>query len=166
MPPAEAPSARPLLLEVGRIVRPHGLLGEVVVELSTNRTERLAPGAELHTEGSVMRVHRSRSAGSEGRFVAAFEGVRDRSAAEELRAAVLYAHSLDDPDELWVHELIGSRVFEADGTCRGRVEAVQANPASDILLLDSGALVPLTFVLSASEGRIEVDVPSGLFDLA
>ena len=98
--------------------------------------------------------------------MAAFEGVRDRSAAEELRAAVLYAHSLDDPDELWVHELIGSRVFESDGTCRGRVEAVQANPASDILLLDSGALVPLTFVLSASEGRIEVDVPSGLFDLA
>lgn len=164
MSPAEAPSARPPLLEVGRIVRPHGLFGEVVVELSTNRMERLAPGAELRTEEAVLRVLRSRPAGSDGRFLTGFEGVADRSVAEELRSAVLYAYPLDDPAELWVHELIGSRVFETDGTCRGRVEAVQANPASDILLLDSGALVPLTFVLSASEGRIEVDVPSGLFE--
>ena len=35
------------LLDVGRIVKPHGMRGEVVVELVTNRTERLEPGSVL-----------------------------------------------------------------------------------------------------------------------
>ena len=48
----------------------------------------------------------------------------------------------------------------------GVVEAVEANPASDLLVLDTGALVPLRFVIRVDDGRIEVDAPDGLFDLA
>jgi 16S rRNA processing protein RimM len=71
-----------------------------------------------------------------------------------------------DPDDLWVHELVGAAVVEADGTERGVVEAVQDNPASDLLVLDSGALVPLRFVTGRDpEGRVVVEVPAGLFEL-
>jgi hypothetical protein len=46
------------------------------------------------------------------------------------------------------------------------VTALQENPASDLLVLDSGSLVPLTFVVDGPrDGRIEVDVPDGLWDL-
>lgn len=47
-------------LEVGRIVRPHGLAGQVVVELVTNRLERVAPGASLSTADGRPLVVRDR----------------------------------------------------------------------------------------------------------
>ena len=79
---------------------------------------------------------------------------------------MLLAEPIDDPDTLWIHELIGCRVRSQDGVDRGVVESVQANPASDLLVLDSGALVPLRFVVGEpADGVIAVDVPDGLFDL-
>jgi 16S rRNA processing protein RimM len=64
-----------------------------------------------------------------------------------------------------VHDLVGAEVLEPDGTRRGRVTAVVANPAADLLELDTGALVPLTFVVEHGGGRVVVDPPVGLFDL-
>ena len=164
-----APPGRPAkdLLEVGRVDRPHGVRGEVVVSLVTNRTERLNPGAELQTADTSLVVRRARPL--ERRWLVAFEGYGDRDAAEGLRGAVLLAAPLEDPTELWVHRLIGGEVVCDAGVARGRVTAVQANPASDLLVLDSGALVPLTFLV-AVEGtgeaaRILVDIPAGLFEL-
>ena len=46
----------------------------------------------------------------------------------------------------------------------GRVAAVEANPASDLLVLESGALVPMVFVVEAAAGRVVVDPPAGLLD--
>ena len=165
-----APPVRPAtdLLEVGRVDRPHGIKGEVVVSLVTNRTERLNPGSELQTSDTTLVVRRARP--FERRWVVAFEGYGDRHAAEVLRGAVLLAVPLEDPDELWVHRLIGAEVVCTGGVARGTVAAVQANPASDLLVLDGGALVPLTFVVAVDGGdgeptRITVDAPAGLFDL-
>lgn len=165
-----APPVRPAkdLLEIGRVDRPHGVKGEVVVSLVTNRTERLRAGAELQTaEGSLV-VRRARPL--ERRWLVAFEGYGDRDAAEGLRGAVLLAEPLDDPTELWVHRLVGAEVVCDAGVARGRVTAVQANPASDLLVLDSGALVPLTFVVAVEDtgggaARVAVEAPAGLFDL-
>ena len=67
-------------------------------------------------------------------------------------------------DELFVHQLVGCRVVDQDGVDRGTVTAVEANPASDLLVLTGGALVPLTFVVSVDGAVISVDVPAGLFD--
>jgi 16S rRNA processing protein RimM len=150
------------LLEVGHIVRPHGLRGEVVVELVTDRTDRLAPGSLLQTDGRALTVASARP--HQDRYLVTFEGVGDRSGAEALIGTVLRAHSVDDPDAVWVHDLIGSLVRETDGTERGRVVCVQANPAHDQLVLDCGALVPSVFVLSCADGVTVIDPPDGLFD--
>ena len=149
------------LLEVGRITKPHGIRGEVIVELVTNRTERLKPGARFDAPGRTLIVERSSA--HQGRWIVAFAGVPDRTAAEQLRNVVLRAESIDDPSSLWVHELIGSEVFDTAGIARGTVTSVVANPASDLLELDSGELVPLRFVVSRAEGRVVVDAPDGLF---
>lgn len=148
------------LLEVGRVVRPHGIRGEVIVELVTNRTERLAPGSRLLAGEREVEVAGSRP--HKGRFIVAFAGVADRNAAESLRGAVLRAEPLSDPDALWVHELIGAVVVDRAGRDHGTVEAVEANPAADLLVLSSGALVPVTFVVEAGGGRVVVDPPAGL----
>ena len=46
---------------------------------------------------------------------------------------------------------------------RGTVTAVEANPASDLLVVDGSHLVPVRFVVSHSPGRVVVDVPEGIF---
>ena len=151
-------------LEVGRIVKAHGLKGQVVVDLWTDREERLAPGAELMSPRGAVHV-RSASA-HQGRFLVWFEEIATREDAEAWRGTVLSAPKLDvDEDVIWIDELFGASVVDATGVVRGVVVDVEANPASDLLVLDSGALVPLTFVTSVEANTlIEVDVPDGLFE--
>ncbi|MGE3621399.1 MAG: ribosome maturation factor RimM [Acidimicrobiia bacterium] len=151
-------------LEVGRIGRAHGVRGDVVVTLITERLERLAPGAVLHADRGPLTVRSARP--HQGGHIVSFEEIADRDAAERWRGAVLRAEALDDPgDELWVHEAVGATVVLADGTVVGVVEAIQANPAADLLVLDGGALVPAVFIVAHEPGRIAVDPPEGLFDL-
>jgi 16S rRNA processing protein RimM len=147
---------------VGRVGRAHGIQGEVAVTLVTDRHERVAPGAELWAGERRLVVDSSRPHG--GRFLVRFAGVADRSAAEALQGVVLSAEPLDDPDALWVHDLLGAEVVGTDGAHLGTVVAVEANPASDLLVLDGGGLVPLTFLVRAEAGRLLVDPPAGLLD--
>jgi 16S rRNA processing protein RimM len=156
------------VLEVGRIARPHGLRGELVVHLTTTEVSRLAPGAMLFADQRRLVVRTARR--QQQRWVVAFEEVDTREAADELRGSTLFAEPLaDDTDAeaLWVHELIGAQVVDADGVDRGRIEAVQENPASDVLVLESGVLVPLTFAVGwdVRGERLRIDAPDGLFDL-
>ena len=152
------------LLEVGHIRRAHGLRGEVFVQLLSDSDERVAPGSELFSDGERLVVESSRVASS-GRRVVKFAQIADRTAAEAYANRALRGRPIDDPDALWVHEMIGRRVVELDGTDRGECVSVLANPAADLLELDSGALVPSNFVVSIDGGVIRVDTPDGLFDL-
>jgi 16S rRNA processing protein RimM len=154
---------------VGRITKAHGLKGEVVVALSTTEASRVDVGATLWAGDRELRVVSSRP--HQDRWIVQFEGVAGREAADDLRGTILSAPPIgsdeaDDPDALWVHELIGAEVVDVAGRSRGRVDAVQANPASDLLVLDSGVLVPLTFVVRWVERPrvLEIDPPVGLFD--
>jgi 16S rRNA processing protein RimM len=153
----------PARLEVGRIGRAHGLRGEVAVTLTSDRVERVAPGAELSTDARSMVVRAARRHGT--RWLVAFEGVEDRTAAETLQGETLYGAALPSaPDELWVHELVGATVRDGAGTTLGTVEAVEANPASDLLVLDGERLLPLRFVTAREQGVLVVEVPDGLWD--
>lgn len=156
-------------LEVGRVVRPHGLRGQVVVELVTNRSERVAPGAQLTAADGrplvVGTASPTAASGGRQRWLVAFEGVGDRDGAEGLRGVVLTAAPLTDPDALWVHELVGSAVRDVAGASLGTVVAVEANPASDLLVLEGGGLIPLRFVVEHRPGELVVDPPDGLLEL-
>ena len=145
-------------------MRSHGLRGDVVVDLVTDRVERVAAGSVLDSDRGPLTVETSRP--HQGRWIVAFAGVSSRDAADDLRGVVLRAEPLEGEDDaLWVHELIGSTVVDVDGVERGVVESVQSNPASDLLVLDTGALVPLTFVTGHGDRRVTIDPPPGLFDL-
>ena len=64
-----------------------------------------------------------------------------------------------------MHEVVGAEVQDRSGATVGRVVAVEANPAHDLLVLDGGALVPMVFVVEQRDGVVVVDPPEGLFDL-
>ncbi len=151
------------LLEVGRILRAHGLRGDVVVDFSSDRPERRQPGSILQSSVGALEVEQASA--FQGRWRVRFGGVADRTAAERLRGVVLFAVPIEgDDEELWVHQLIGAEVVDTTGRRLGAVESVEANPASDLLVLDGGGLVPVVFVVGHEPGRVVVDPPAGLLD--
>ena len=155
--------ARPAgLLEIGQIRRAHGVRGDVLVELASDRSERVAPGARWFAADGWLTVVSARR--HQDRWLVTLAELGDRSAAQQFTNTAVFAEPIDDPEELWVHELIGSEVVELSGRSRGTCVAVIANPAADLLELDSGALVPVVFVTERRDGTIVIDPPVGLFD--
>lgn len=163
---APAPGDR---LVVGRVGRAHGLRGEIAVRFTSNRPERAEPGSVVYAADRELVIVTSRP--HQDRVLVRFEGVDDRTAAEALQGLELSAARLEGDDaelpegELWVHEVVGAEVQDRSGATVGRVVAVEANPAHDLLVLDGGALVPMVFVVEQRDGVVVVDPPEGLFDL-
>jgi len=150
-------------LEIGRIIKAHGLKGQVLVDLWTDRVERLDPGSELYSDRGPLIV-KAAAEHQPNRYIVTFDRITNRNESETWRGVVLSAEKLEDDSVIWIDDLFDAEVFE-NGVLRGKVVDVEANPASDILILDTGFLVPLTFVTEvAPNERIEVEAPEGLFD--
>lgn len=151
--------------EIGRVGRAHGVRGEVLVSLITDRLERLAPGARLLVGAHWHTVASSRP--QQHRWLVRFEDVVDRNRAETLTGQLIFAEPLEDDtsdDGLWVHDLIGSVVVDLAGVSHGTCVSVIDNPAHDILELDTGWLVPVAFVTACADGVVTIDPPDGLFE--
>lgn len=165
---------------VGRILRPHGVHGEVSVEVRTDDPEhRFGPGAVLATEPAErgpLVVERARP--HRDRMLVHFAGVADRDGALALRGVMLLAESTTsaasaDSDQFWDHELVGLAAEQVDGTPIGTVREVVHLPGGDQLLIeaDGGRLLQVPFataivpVVDVSAGRLVVDPPEGLFEL-
>lgn len=129
-------------LVVGRITRPHGVRGEVSVEVHTDEPERrFAVGSVLVTdpaEAGPLTVASARW--HTGRLLVGFTGITDRNQAEDLRGIWLtldsaQAGSSDDPDEFHDHELIGLAVVTVSGEPVGRVTDVR-HFGQDLLVIE------------------------------
>jgi 16S rRNA processing protein RimM len=156
-------SPTPDLLEVGRIGKSHGLRGEVSVVWSTNMVEeRSTPGTKLKADDVWFTVVAARP--HQDRWLVTFDGVEGRDQADQLRGRVLYAEPIESEDDVFVHELIGRELIDQHGAQHGQVIAIVANPASDLIELSDGHLVPLAFYQSHDHAQVVVDVPAGLLD--
>jgi 16S rRNA processing protein RimM len=154
----------PQRLEIGRIGRPHGLRGDVMVTLTTNHEERVAVGTTWWIGERQVTVESARPHG--GRHLVHLSGLEDRDDAAALTGARVFALPLDDAPagEVWVHQVIGASVVDRAGRAHGRVVAVEANPAHDLLVLEGGGLVPMVFVVERDGDRVVIDPPDGLLD--
>lgn len=164
---------------VGRIGRPHGVRGEVTVEVRTDDPDsRFVPGAVFATEPpsrgplTVAGVH-----WHSGTLLLRIEGVADRTAAEELRntelaVAVDDLPEIEDPDSFYDHQLVGLTARLVDGSELGEVTEVR-HEAQDLLVVrrsdDAETLVPFVTAIvptvDVAGGYLVVDPPEGLLDL-
>jgi 16S rRNA processing protein RimM len=166
---------------VGRVVKAHGLRGELVVEPRTDNVEaRFAPGTVLSVRGSRASGVASITIGTArrhgDRLLVTVEEVGDRDAAEALRTAELTAPALDeapeDPDEFHDHQLEGLTAVLADGTVVGTVTAVLHGAGGELLAIArpgaDEALVPFVTAIvpevDVAGGRLVLDPPEGLLD--
>jgi 16S rRNA processing protein RimM len=162
---------------VGVIGRPHGVRGEVAVELRTDEPERrFAPGQILREEGGT-RLFTVRSVRDHsGRLLVRFAELADRAGAEAARGTLLIAAAEPnerpaEPGEFYDRQLIGLRVTRPDGTDVGTVESVLHLPAQDVLEIQTAAgarLVPFVEALvpdvDLEAGRLTVVDVVGLLD--
>ena len=162
-PSTSAASAKPTSqLEIGRIGKAHGLRGEVTAVITSDRQERTVEGAIWVLDQGPFTVEAIRP--HHQRWIVVLSGVRTREEAESLCGQVIRADAIDDPDALWVHDLVGAEVATPDGREWGAVVSVLDNPADDLLELADGTLIPVRFVTDESglPARVVVDPPDGL----
>ena len=168
-------------LVVGRVGRPHGLRGEVTVEVRTDDPDhRFAVGSSLGTvpaDRGPLTVAAARW--HSGTLLVRFAGCGDRDSAEALRDTVLAIDSADipplaDPADFYDHDLIGLRVLTAAGEEIGTVADV-LHHGQDLLVVDgtgprAGAEILVPFVaalvpeVDRAAGRLIIDPPPGLLD--
>lgn len=151
------------LLEIGRLGRTHGVRGEIYLSLTSDRPERRRPGAQVFVAGAWRTIERIRP--SNERFLVMFDGVAVREDAAKLTNEIVYGEPIEDSAALWVHDIVGSRVVDVDGTDYGVASAVLDNPAHAIIETDRGVLIPVPFVTSHDDGVVVVAPPAGLLDL-
>ncbi|WP_448627360.1 ribosome maturation factor RimM [Geodermatophilus sp. URMC 64] len=164
---------------VGRIGRPHGVRGEVTVEVRTDDPDlRFTHGAELLTDPAVRgpltvagaRWHREV-------LLLTLDGVESREAAEELRDTLLLVEvaalpELADPDAYYDHQLVGLSARLPDGSVLGEVTAVR-HEGTELLVVrrSEGGEVLIPFVraivptVDLAAGHVVVDPPEGLLEL-
>ncbi len=156
---------------VGRIGKPHGIRGEVTVDVRSDEPDRrFADGARLRAEaprgaaGVPAYLTVARTRWHQGVLLAAFEEAGDRNAAETLRGTVLHVtldaeETPEDPEEFYDHQLVGLAVEDLEGTRIGEVTGV-VHGAQDLLAVRSTdgrpTLVPFVAALVP-----EVDVAGG-----
>jgi 16S rRNA processing protein RimM len=142
-------------LNVGRIGRAHGILGEATIEVRTDdAATRFALGSSLQTDAhgdltvESVRVHN-------GILLLAFKGYPDRNSIEALRDVLLYAEidinaPGEDDDDYHVLQLIGCKALLEDGSLVGDVTDVLNLPGQDVLVIAGAAgeiLIPFVRVL-------------------
>jgi 16S rRNA processing protein RimM len=126
------------LVTVGRVGRPHGLDGSFVVERPSENEALFAPGARLVAGGDEATVEARKRSG--GRLVVKLD--REVERGTEL-AVPLSRLPEPDRDNYYVFQLIGMDVVEEGGRRLGAVREVEPGVANDVLVLDSGLLLPM-----------------------
>jgi 16S rRNA processing protein RimM len=142
-------------LNVGRIGKAHGILGEATIEVRTDEAEdRFALGAQLETDShGVLTVASARV--HNGILLLGFEGIENRNQIELLRNELLYADvNIDAPgqddDDYHVLQLIGCTAFLEDGSEFGTVTDVLNLPGQDVLAIKTStgeAMIPFVHQL-------------------
>jgi len=129
-------------LNVGRIGRAHGILGEATIEVRTDLAEeRFAIGAQLETDShGILTVVSARV--HNGILLLGFTGISDRNSVEKLRDVLLYSEvDIDEPgfeeDDYHVLQLIGCKAYLVDGDLLGEVTEVLNLPGQDVLSIKS-----------------------------
>lgn len=164
-------------VEVGHVVKPHGLRGEVVVRLISDVADRLVPDQTVWVDGRATTVASVRD--HQGRPLVRFAHVPDRTAAELLRGARVDAVpvAVEELDTYLVSELIGVEVRDGSGTVLGSVTSLVEMPAvAGYDLLEITAPDGRTWLLPAADELVEAvedeeglhlvaaELPAGLMD--
>jgi len=159
-------SADPQWVRAARVVKPHGLRGEVCLEMLGGGPGRLTPGSSVRSSQGLLEVAGIRQA---GQFVLGrLSGVDDRDGAAALCGGYLeVAGDQVRPlaeGEYFHFQLVGLEVRDQSGRARGELIEVETYPANDVYVLRTpqGELrVP-----AIRQAVLEIDLVAGAMTVA
>ncbi len=176
--PRQAAPALPAGILVGWIRRPHGIRGEVRVEVESDNPERFDPGSELilrPVAGASRRLTVKNSRLDKDSLLVEFEGIADRNDVETWRNARLEIEESALPvlpqGEIYVFELVGCACFDRAAGHLGNVTDVIEDGGGLMMLVEKeGRVLPVPYVkalvpeVDVTARRIDVDLPEGLIE--
>jgi 16S rRNA processing protein RimM len=167
-------AGEPDFLVVGKLVKPHGVRGEIVMEVYTDFPERIQPGIVFYTgQGYAPQKLINRRPHTRGLLVK-FEGYQDRDAVSELRNQIVYVRTADRPEleegEYYHHQLLGMQVLDDEGHLLGQVERILETGANDVYVLHDPAgrellipaIDPVILEIDLEAKILRVQLPPGL----
>ncbi len=172
------PRQLPETVQVGRVLRPHGLRGDVKVEVTSDVPDRFSPGQKLlltlpGRPPELAEILASRPL--RGGMVVQLAGITDRARAETLRGAVLEVKRSAVPKapagSYYFFELVGCCCIDAVLGELGEVVDVIEDGGGVLLAVRSGArevLVPFVdaylVAVDVDRGQIDLQLPEGLIE--
>ena len=142
----------PDFLVVGKLGKPHGVHGEIVMDIYTDFPERLQPGMTLfigpHFESLILAACRPHRRG----MLVTFEGYQSREGVAELRNHLVHVPAADRPPlpegEYYHHQLLGLQVIDESEQPLGWLDQILTTGANDVYLVRDRAggerLIPAT----------------------
>lgn len=164
-------------LVVGRVSKPHGIQGDLTVDIITDFPERLAEGVRFgvgdDAPESFHEVHRIRY--HKRKWLLSVVGLRDRDIAESWRGRSLFLpeQSLEELPEgfYYEHHLVGLVCRSPGGEDLGEVTGIEMGPGQRRLVVRRGRrefLVPyvpeIVQEVDLENGVVTLDAPPGLLD--
>lgn len=163
---------------IGRVVRPHGLTGEVSVEILTDFPERFVPGLDVelrHDDGGVRPARLAFARPHGGRMLIRFEGIHEANGAETLRGLDICVSPSQAPPRppgfVFHWEVVGCQAVDAGGAILGTVRELVEVGGRSLLVVDTPVgprdvpfSHPIITSVDIAAKRIVLDAPAGLLD--
>jgi len=167
--------SEPEFLVVGKLRRPHGLRGEILLEILTDFPERLIANVEVYAgnEHQPLCIRSTRQ--HKQALLITFDGYDDRESVGELRNKFVHVRTDDRPPlpdgEYYFHELTGLKVVTDKGEYLGVLTNILETGANDVYIVhppNEGkeillpAIDPVILDIDLDQGQILVHILSGL----
>lgn len=158
------PTGEPVFLVVGKLRRPHGVRGEILMEVYTDFPERITAGKTVFLGDDHVPMEIESCRGHQQGLLITFRGVHVREEAGEMRNRLVFIDSDAIPElaqgEFYHHQLIGLRVFDEHRSPLGVVTSLLETGANDILVVKNDnrkdLLMPIT-----DEVVLNIDLQNG-----
>lgn len=166
----------PVFIAVGKLRRPHGVRGEIIMEIYTDFPERLQVGMLLYAGENRQELSLVRRRAHQNHLLVAFEGYTTPESVGTLRNQVLYIPAAELPSlpegEYYHHQLLGMRVIDEMGRMLGNVAEILETGANDVLAVraESGREILLPMIdevvlkINLQDNQIHVHLLPGILD--
>lgn len=138
---AGSPSpGEPVFIVIGKLRRPHGLKGDMLMEVHTDFPERLQPGVEVYI-GEDFKAERVRECRWHGKLMRiAFDTLDTPEDVGFFRNQYVYVPADSSPQlpagEYYHHQLIGLNVVDQQNKMIGMINQILVTGANDVLLVE------------------------------
>ncbi|MGW8226179.1 MAG: ribosome maturation factor RimM [Anaerolineales bacterium] len=169
-----SPPGEPEFLVVGKLGKPHGIQGEIVMDVYTDFPERLEAGVVVYIGPQYKPIQIARRRPHTRGLILSFDGYQSREAVADLRNLLVQVPSADRPalpdGEYYQHQLLGLLVIDEGGLELGWVTAILETGANDVFVVEdkegSEVLIPdiesVILDIDLGEKQIKVHLLPGL----